>query len=459
LLKDLITSAHFPPNKSSEIRIQRNRTRSVLLRAGNLVSNSRNDLKGVNARVYDKGMYGFASANEISDDAIAHTVKCAGDNAHFLGERVHLNAKELPPIKKGEREPDKKMLDLPQKTYIDYLSGLNSIIEKRYDKLISNTLRVSCDSMEKIIRTSDGMNTHLVAPRAYVYVVLMAESKSGAPVDMFKALGGSGTFDKQFSSPELLIDELDTLYEKLMKKAEGIHADAGKKTCVLSGELTGMLSHEAVGHTVEADLVLGGSVARNLLNKQVASPIVNMVDFAHTALGKPTPLPIYVDDEGVEAKDALLIENGILRTYMVNRDLGSKLGIEPAGNARAYSFRDEPLIRMRNTAIVPGDSKLEDMISSLDDGYYLVSSGNGQADMTGEFMFGITEGYEIKNGKIGRALLETTVSGIAFEMLKTVSMVGDTMHWNSSGYCGKKQMISVGLGGPAIKCEISIGGR
>ncbi|HHU02161.1 MAG TPA: hypothetical protein GXZ91_03385, partial [Christensenellaceae bacterium] len=169
MLKDLVTSAHFPPNKSSEIRIQRNRTRSVLLRAGNLVSNSRNDLKGVNARVYDKGMYGFASANEISDDAIAHTVKCAGDNAHFLGERVHLNAKELPPIKKGEREPDKKMLDLPQKTYIDYLSGLNSIIEKRYDKLISNTLRVSCDSMEKIIRTSDGMNAHLVAPRAYVY--------------------------------------------------------------------------------------------------------------------------------------------------------------------------------------------------------------------------------------------------------------------------------------------------
>ena len=105
------------------------------------------------------------------------------------------------------------------------------------------------------------------------------------------------------------------------------------------------------------------------------------------------------------------------------------------------------------------DSKIEDMISSIDDGYYLLSSGNGQADMTGEFMFGITEGYEIKNGKIGRALLETTVSGIAFEMLKTVSMVGDTMHWNSSGYCGKKQMISVGLGGPAIKCEISIGGR
>ena len=114
---------------------------------------------------------------------------------------------------------------------------------------------------------------------------------------------------------------------------------------------------------------------------------------------------------------------------------------------------------MRNTAILPGTSKLEDMIASIDDGYYFIDTNNGQADTTGEFMFGICMGYEIKNGKLGRALLDTTISGVAFEMLKTVDMLSDTMSWASSGFCGKKQPMPVGLGGPDVKCKVTIGGR
>ena len=133
--------------------------------------------------------------------------------------------------------------------------------------------------------------------------------------------------------------------------------------------------------------------------------------------------------------------------------------MEAAGNARAWEFSDEPLIRMRNTLILPGTDKLEDMIASIDDGYYLIDSGNGQADLTGEFMFGVTLGYEIKNGKLGRALLDTTVAGTAFEMLKSVDMVSDHVTWSSSGFCGKKQMMPVGMGGPEMRCRITIGGR
>ena len=99
------------------------------------------------------------------------------------------------------------------------------------------------------------------------------------------------------------------------------------------------------------------------------------------------------------------------------------------------------------------------MIASIDDGYYLISTGNGQADTTGEFMFGVTMGYEIKNGNLGRALRDTTISGVAFEMLKTVTMLSDEPEWDSSGYCGKKQPMPVGLGGPAVKCKVTIGGQ
>lgn len=223
--------------------------------------------------------------------------------------------------------------------------------------------------------------------------------------------------------------------------------------------MTGMLSHEAVGHTVEADLVLGGSVAAASLNKRVASDKVSLVDFAHTAFGKTAPLPIYLDDEGTPTEDVVIIKDGILVGYMNNRESAEHFCMKPSGNARAFDFSDEPLIRMRNTAILPGTDKLKDMIASVDDGYYLISSGNGQADLTGEFMFSVSMGYEIKKGKIGRALLDTTVSGVAFDMLKTVDMVSDEVIWSSSGYCGKKQPMPVGLGGPALRCRIMMGGR
>ena len=221
----------------------------------------------------------------------------------------------------------------------------------------------------------------------------------------------------------------------------------------------GMLAHEAVGHTVEADLVLGGSVAGPNLNKRVASDKVSLTDFAHTAFGQSAPLPVFLDDEGTLAQDMPLIENGILTGYMNNRETAEHFGMKPAGNARAWEFSDEPLIRMRNTAVLPGTDKLEDMIASIDDGYYLMESSNGQADLTGEFMFGVSLGYEIKNGKLGRALLDTTVSGIAFDMLKTVDMVSDHIEWSSSGFCGKKQVMPVGMAGPEMRCRITIGGR
>jgi TldD protein len=191
----------------------------------------------------------------------------------------------------------------------------------------------------------------------------------------------------------------------------------------------------------------------------VASELVTLVDFANTALGETCPVPLWIDDEGTPGRDAVLIERGMLKSFMHNKETAMRLGMEPTGNARAFTFADEPLVRMRNTAILPGDSKLEDMIAAVDDGYYLMRSSNGQADSTGEFMFGVVLGYEIKKGKLGRALRDTTVSGVAFDMLKTVTAVSSDMSWSSGGMCGKKQLIPVGMGGPAIACTINMGGR
>ena len=404
--------AGFAPGAATELRAQRNLTRRVVLRAGSLIQNERRDLKGVGARAYRDGVYGFSSAAELTEGAVKAVLERATENAALLARRAGRGLPDLPPIARAVRPRDEETEDLPQKYYVDYLRALDSYIVGKYPSLESRNLVAYVDSMEKQLTTSDGYVSHTFQPRGYVYIFLTVKDKDGLPVEVFEPVGGSGGFAARFSDPALLYPLVDKLYEMARQKAEGVHARAGERDVILSGELAGILAHEAVGHTVEADLVLGGSVAGPMLTKQVASPLVSMTDFAHSAFGEAAPLPVFVDDEGVAAQDAPLIREGILTGFMHSRQSAQHFGAEPLGNARAWSFRDEPLIRMRNTAVHPGRDRLQDTIAAIDDGYYLIHTGNGQADSTGEFMFGITMGYEIKGGKVGRAI-DTTISGVA----------------------------------------------
>ncbi|MBR6164730.1 MAG: TldD/PmbA family protein [Clostridia bacterium] len=461
MLQDILSAkkALFAADVHTELRGQKSRNRRVVLLNGDIIGNVRSDVSGISARVYRSGVYGFSSMAEYTSEAAETVLKAATENAAFMDRHAGIGKSPLPSLPAKKIPPKAELHDPEQKIYVDFAREVDAYIAEHYPKLASRRVVSTEDSMEKLLVVSDGADAHIIAPRSYLYVMMTAQTDAGAPVELFKAFGGRGTFDLNFADPSALYPEIDALYERLMQKREGIYADAGEKTVILGGMMTGMLSHEAVGHTVEADLVLGGSVAAHNLNKRVASDLVTLTDFAHTAFGETCPLPVYVDDEGTEATDAALIRDGILTGYMNSRESAQHFGMQPGGNARAWAFSDEPLIRMRNTAVHPGKDRLEDMIASIDDGYYLIDSGNGQADTTGEFMFGVTMGYEIRKGKLGRALLDTTISGVAFEMLKTVDMVSDKLEWSSSGFCGKKQPMPVGMGGPALRCKVKIGGR
>ncbi len=455
-MKGLMGAGH------TEIRAQRSTTRRVGVLKGNVVSNVRSETMGVCARVYRSGVYGFASGAEYSPEAVRDILAAAQRNAEFMDTRVGKGKPALPVIPAQKLTFDPGFTDPEQKKYLDFVLELDAYLEKTYPALASRSVSAYADSMEKLLVTNDGADGYSILPRSYVYVTLTAPTSDGSTVELFTVLGGqdAGCFDKRYTSIEPFKAEIDRLYGDVMRKAEGVYAEAGLRDVILGPNLAGMIAHEAVGHTVEADLVLGGSVAAHLLGKPVASELVTMVDYAHTlSSGKQAPLPVYVDDEGTPASDEVLIKDGILVGYMNSRESAQHFGMEPHGNARAFAFSDEPLIRMRNTGIVPGTSKLEDMIASIDNGYYLTETGNGQADTTGEFMFGVNMGFEIKNGKLGRAIRDTTVSGVAFEMLKSVTALSDDDVWVSSGFCGKKQPMPVGMGGPAFKCKINIGGR
>ena len=461
MLQDIIGSRKelFADGVQTVLRGHENRNRRAVLLKGNLVQNARSEAAGISARVNNRGTYGFASIAEYSPEAAERVIRAATENALFLGKHSGRNITLPPSFGTGAVPLNREIEDTEQKTIIDLCRTVDGYVEKNCPNLISRTVVYTEDSQDRIICSSDAYSGHLTTPRCYVYVMMTAETRNGVPVEMFKAFGGFGSFRDYFSDLAGIQAGIDELYRKVMDKREGVYAEAGYKTVVLGGMMGGMLAHEAVGHTVEADLVRGGSVAGPNLNKQVASELVTMVDFAHTYNGAPAPLPVFLDDEGTKAEDAVLIRDGILTGYMNDRESAAEYGVKPMGNARGWTFSDEPLIRMRNTCILPGKNTVEELIESVEDGYYLVDSGNGQADLTGEFMFGVTCGYEIKNGKLGKALLDTTVTGVAFDMLKTVDMVSNEVQWSSSGFCGKKQPMAVGMGGPHMRCKIMIGGR
>ncbi len=461
MLEDILAGKKdlFETGMQTVLRGQENRYRSILIQNGSVIRNSRSELNGVCARVYKNGVYGFSSMAEYSANAAEMVLKAATENAHYLDKYTKTKKPALTAYHAGTRVSEEWIADMEQKRLVDLCMEVDAYIAKNYPKLSSRKVMYREDTMEKIIYTSDACDGHVAYPRYALYVIIGMESKNGEPLELAESFGGYGNIRDNLVSMTEIHEKLEILYQRLCDKTDGIYAEAGVKTVILDPEVAGMIAHEAVGHTVEADLVLGGSVAASNLKKQVASEKISIVDYAHTVNGEAAPLPVILDDEGIEAKDVVLVENGILKGYMNNRETADHFGMEACGNARGWEFSDEPLIRMRNTLVLPGKEKLEDMIASVDDGYYLLSTGNGQADLTGEFMFGINMGYEIKNGKLGKAILDTTVSGVAFDMLKTCDMVADKVKWSAIGTCGKKQAMAVSMGGPAIKCQINIGGR
>lgn len=444
----------------TELRLHENRLLSIALLNGDLVANSQDTNGGVSARVFDKGAWGFSSNPNATNDSIENTIQAATRNAEFLAKRMGDSDIELPrSLASANSDSNTKKPRKSQDEIIAFLKDIDAYIGEHCPDIVSRQVSLNCLDMEKKLQTSEGSAGHNTNSRAIVGVKLTTRNEAGDPIELSQPVGDRGQFEDVFESPERIFEAVDELYKHLMNKKTAVKPISGYHDVILASDLAGILAHEAIGHTTEADIVREGSIAGDYLGEKVASELITLVDFANSHNGETLPMPIYMDDEGVESKDAVLIEKGVLKSYMHNKDSAQHYKMELTGNARAFSYTDEPLIRMRNTAILPGTSKLEDMIASIEDGYLLTRPTNGQADTTSEFMFGVQMGYEIKNGKLGRAITDTTISGVAFDMLKEVTMVSDEMVWGCSGMCGKKQPMPVGMGGPAVKTKVFIGGE
>ena len=450
------------PGGFAELRYHKKRTRSVAVEKGRVDAAQATEHTGVGVRVLEDGTFGFASTDRAEPAAIAAAIDSARAAARASAKSRSDRCPPLPPtpLARGRFESPgvDELLAQPIEKTIELVLRLEAQARGSSASIQSAACGYTEVFEEKGIVTSDGAKawTRLVRPEFRVSAVAQKDGEIQRGVE---TVGATGAWDCLFrrAAPEALADRAAARAVDLL--AAG-YPEGGRVRVLLSPGLVGLLTHEAVGHTVEADFVQAGSVAAGKLGTRVASERVTLADSGASELLPGAGGTLAVDDEGVPAGKAVIIRDGILVSYLHDRESAARFGVAPTGNARAWEYEHAPLIRMRNTYVAPGDGDLAEMIASIDEGYLLDGAANGQADSNGEFMFGTREAYRITKGKKGPLLRGVNLSGQAFEVLRSVERVGKDFVWDlGAGHCGKGQPAKVDAGGPWILCTVVLGGR
>lgn len=316
------------------------------------------------------------------------------------------------------------------------------------------------DELRRIlIAASDGTFASDTQPLARFSVFVIAKDANGEVARGTSGGGGRVTLDffTGDKSPEHFAEEAA---RTALLQLGAVAAPAGEMEVVLGPGWPGVLLHEAVGHGLEADFNRKKTSAfTGLIGQRVASSKVTVVDNG-TMPGRRGSLN--VDDEGNPTQETVLIENGILRTYLSDK-LSSRLMKMPnTGSGRRESYQAIPMPRMTNTYMLAGEDDPADILRSVKRGLYAVNFGGGQVDITtGKFVFTASEAYLIEDGRVTAPVRGATLIGNGPEALKHVSMVGNDLALDEGiGTCGKAgQSVPVGVGMPTIKLDrMTVGG-
>ena len=262
------------------------------------------------------------------------------------------------------------------------------------------------------------------------------------------------------------------LFDIVSPKATGIHAakqavtmvsagycPAGVMPVAIDNGFGGVIFHEACGHSLEASgVAYGRSQFAGMLGQKIANEKVTAIDDGTipNAWGS-----INIDDEGTPARKNVLIEKGVLKSYMIDKFNGRRMGMESTGNARRESYSYTPTSRMTNTYIAPGEDKNEDIIASIEYGLYAKEMGGGSVNpVTGEFNFAVNEGSIIRNGKICEPVRGASLVGKGSDVIQNIDMVGSDMEMGQ-GMCGSSSgSVPTNVGQPLIRVsQITVGGR
>jgi TldD protein len=437
-----------------EMRHHKRQTLRVSIRDGKMDELNNGVIEGVCCRALTKGSWGFASTTSLVDKDIAKALKDATSLAKASKTKKKRLA-ELAEVKPAEDNFTTRMKRDPRKADQEELIKLvretDADVRGFSKRIVSDSVVLSVIDDNLAFASSEGARISQRIVRCAGTVVAVAKEK-GNLTSTYEAIGEQSGLEVLDKTPLTQIGKIAA--ERADKLASAPVAPGGIFPVILENKIVGLLAHEAVGHCAEADLVHGGSFLAGKVGKEVASDIVTLVDDGRYPVGLGT---MKYDDEGVPTEKTILIEKGVVKGFLHSRETAHEFKVATTGNARAWNFEFDPIIRMRNTYIETGDHSTEELAEGIKEGYLLKGGEGGQADFTGEFMFGTQEAVRIKNGRLGESFRGVTISGNAFEVLRNVDAIGKDFIMRA-GMCGKEQINYVGMGGSSLRTKVMMGG-
>ena len=413
-----------------------------------------NLISGVGIRAFLGTRTVFASTSDISREGL---LKCAASVAAVMGElkkdiQVVLKERMFPNIHPAKIIPS----SVDAKERADILRT-GCFAAKEYDSAISQVSGTLAGVDHTIlVANTEGLYTTDRHVRTRIAISSVAsdgnETQSGSDAP------GAGMGLELFET----VDPKAVGREASRQAMVNLRADycpAGTMTVAIENGFGGVIFHEACGHSLEATSVaIGASQMAGKLGQQIANPKVTAVDDGTIpgAWGS-----VNIDDEGTPTQRNVLIENGILKGYLIDRLGSRRMGMPMTGSGRRQSYTYEATSRMTNTFIANGPDKNEDIIASMENGLYCRKMGGGSVNpLTGAFNFSVTEGYLVRDGKICEAVRGASLIGTGSEILQNIDMVGQNLD-RAQGMCGSASgSVPTDVGQPLIRVStITVGGR
>ncbi|MBW7957210.1 MAG: TldD/PmbA family protein [Deltaproteobacteria bacterium] len=396
----------------------------------------------------------YAYTNDLTEKGLLEVAGAVAKGVREGKEAGDLN------LTRKESAPGFDIKRLPYKAALDEKVGLVKRGEKTawaFDKRIRQVRVVYGDGLRRTAIVNS-LGEWVEEERNALLFLCNAVSAEGDVMQTgYEPLGGIMGLEAFDETPPEAIAEAAARRAVMMLGAR--RAPGGSMAVVLSSDAGGTMIHEAVGHGLEADLALQNlSVYSGKLGEKVANESITVLDDATIPYKRGS---FFFDDEGTPAERTVLVENGILRSYMCDRLNSMKSGLRSTGNGRRESYHHRPIPRMTNTIIAPGKESPEAIISSLEKGLFVKKMGGGQVNtVNGDFVFEVTEGYLIEKGKVGEPVRGATLTGNGPDVLMKIDMVGTDLGFGI-GTCGKdSQGVPVSDAQPTLRIpEITVGGE
>ncbi len=453
LVDEVLRAARRRGGSFAEVFVEEKTSTSIRLDDGKVEELATGLDRGAGVRVCLGTSYGYAYSNRLDRGALLAAAEAASAALRDgePGGIVDLRAADARVVNPVDRPAD----GVPAADKVSWLRELDDAA-RAFSPEVVQVVGMYGDSLQRVlIATSDGRWVEETRPRIRLVAQVVAARDGNIQTGFHGPAACSGV---EFVDRHPPRSTAEVASRRAVTMLDSIPAPAGEMTVVLAPGMGGVLFHEAVGHPLESDAIdKEASIYRGLIGERCASELIDGVDDASIPNGWGS---FAFDDEATPSQRTSLFEHGVLQGLLYDRMHAEKDGLPPTGNGRRQSYASPPIPRMTNTNILNGTSDAADVLSSTGNGVYVTSLGGGQTNpATGDFVFGVSEGFLIENGRVTTPVRGANLIGHAIEVMSAVDAVADDFDtWE--GVCGKDgQSAPVGSGSPTLRISrITVGG-